>query len=185
MGRNKKKLNKEKKMSNSDWVQKMVHLELMIRDQHFDRAINYFHEDFVNYGFIEAHNIKGKDGLMTFWKENPGINKQIQWEEPFMEGNVLVRHGIFEIYKFECRVHFKDNKLHACYNKILESEEQDWVQWMLDLEKMLKEQNFDRAINYFHKDYKNHAFIEEHNINGLEELKAYWKKNPEIMNQLK
>merc|ERR1711862_403134 len=118
MGRNKNYLNKKKKMSNSDWVQKMVHLDLMIRDQHFDRAINYFHEDFVNYGFIEAHNIKGKEGLKIFWKENPEIQKKIQWEEPYMEGNILVRRGL-QGYKFESRCQFKDNKMIASYNKLL------------------------------------------------------------------
>merc|ERR1711862_322268 len=148
MGRNKNYLNKKKKMSNSDWVQKMVHLDLMIRDQHFDRAINYFHEDFVNYGFIEAHNIKGKEGLKILGKKTPKFKKRYSGKSLIWKVTYLL-----------------DVDCSRSTNLKLEFISKT-TNFMPAIIKFLKQQDFDRAINYFHEDYTNHAFLEEHNIKG-------------------
>merc|ERR1719240_1024142 len=92
-------------MSTENWLETVIDVQKMIEDQQFDRAINFYHEEFENYN--EQHDV-----LL----ENFEAMKAIQWDKPYYDGDVLVRSGNLDTWNFECGGHNKDNKVLDTWN---------------------------------------------------------------------
>merc|ERR1712115_234352 len=98
-----------------EFLNKICVVQKMIEEQNLEEASQHYTEDVKILGPGESDVINGRQELIAAWKGGAEILPKLQWDEPFLDGNVCVRRGHLDnAWKFECRIWVEDNKVKEC-----------------------------------------------------------------------
>merc|ERR1712232_736845 len=123
MGNNKtNKIQNQNKMATQEFINDIYSIQNLIEEQNFDRALQYYNDDIVLYGPGENDLIKGHQELKAAWKAGVDVFPLLQWDEPFLDGDIAVRRGHLDTWKFECRIKVENNKVKECTTITLANE---------------------------------------------------------------
>merc|ERR1712029_415717 len=107
-----------------EFINDIYFVQKLIDEQNLDRALQYYTDDVLLYGPGENDLIKGHQELKAAWKAGAEVLPLLKWDEPFLDGDIAVRRGNLDTWKFECRCKVENNKIKECTTITLPNSEE-------------------------------------------------------------